>query len=480
MRRQSLFAPLLLIGIGGVFLARNVFPELPLLDYLARYWPLLLVLWGVLRVAEVAFWAATGKPLPTSGVSGGEWTLVIFICVFGGALHAARGFYDWLPRDRVRIGGLDVFGESYDFEVAQSKAVGKTPRVVIESFRGNARITAADVSEVKVTGHNSIRSLDQSSADRANQDAKLEIEGGGEVATIRTNQDRVGGQQRVSADLEIVVPRGSSIEAHGRYGDFDISGVQGNVEVQSDNAGVRVENIAGWLRVDLKNSDIIRAVGVKGAVDIKGRGRDIELENIDGQVTIDGSYSGNKQFRNLARRVRMNSGQTEVELERLAGEMHITLSNLTGHDIAGPARITSTNKDIELSNYTNGLEISINRGDIELHPAPNTTGKTDARTKSGDIALVLPPGAKVDLDATTDKGEASNEFGAPFRQEWSGKRGGSIRGSNGGPQVQLHSERGAISVRRAGDAEAAPPAPPAPPAAPPVPSSPAPLKRVDQ
>jgi len=32
MRRASLVAPLLLIGIGLLFLARNVFPELPLLD----------------------------------------------------------------------------------------------------------------------------------------------------------------------------------------------------------------------------------------------------------------------------------------------------------------------------------------------------------------------------------------------------------------------------------------------------------------
>ena len=80
MRRASLVAPLLLIGIGLLFLARNIFPELQLLDYLAKYWPLLLVVWGGLRLLEILFWAATSRPLPAHGISGGEWVLVIFLC----------------------------------------------------------------------------------------------------------------------------------------------------------------------------------------------------------------------------------------------------------------------------------------------------------------------------------------------------------------------------------------------------------------
>ena len=175
MHRPSIFAPLLLIGIGGIFLARNVFPDLPLLDYVARFWPLLLVVWGVLRIAEVLYWASTSKPLPQRGVSGGEWALIVLLVMFGGALHAARGFYDWFPAGRVRVGGLDMFGESYDYPLAGTANAGQTPRVIIESFRGNARITGSEGSDVKVSGHQSIRSLDQSSANRASENAKLEV-----------------------------------------------------------------------------------------------------------------------------------------------------------------------------------------------------------------------------------------------------------------------------------------------------------------
>ena len=92
MRRRSLVAPLLLIGIGALFLARNVMPELALLDYLAQYWPFLLMLWGGLRLLEITVWAARRQPLPFYGVSGGEWVLVIFLCMLGISLHAVRGY----------------------------------------------------------------------------------------------------------------------------------------------------------------------------------------------------------------------------------------------------------------------------------------------------------------------------------------------------------------------------------------------------
>ena len=102
MRRSSVVGPLLLIGIGALFLARNVFPELPLLDYLARYWPFLLIAWGGLRLLEILIWAVTGKPLPMRGLSGGEWMMVVFLCFVGLSLQAVRGFTDWLPGNSFR------------------------------------------------------------------------------------------------------------------------------------------------------------------------------------------------------------------------------------------------------------------------------------------------------------------------------------------------------------------------------------------
>lgn len=470
MRRASLVAPLLLIGIGLLFLARNVFPDLPLLDYLAKYWPLLLVAWGGLRLLEILFWAATGRPLPSYGISGGEWVLVIFLCLAGFSLHAVRGLSSWLPGSRIELGGLDIFGESYDYALSAEKSSNKAPRVILESFRGNARITGADVQTVKVTGHSTIRSMDQASADRANQQAPLEVDGDPNEVHIRTSQNRVSGSnRRISADLEIVVPKGATIEAHGRSGDFDISGIDGSIDISSDNASVRLEDIGGDVAVEVRGSDILRAAKVKGSVDLKGRGSDIDLQDIGGQVTINGTFTGTSQLHNLNKPVRIVTPYTEFSAEKLT-DMRVTLGNLNGSDLTGPVRMTSSRAwDVSFTNFTNSLDINLNGGDVDLRPGLLPLAKMDVRSRTGQIDLALPQAAKFDLNATSSRGSIDNEFGEPLRLEPTGRRGATLRGSNGGPSVKLSTDSGQIVVRSVSAADSVRPAIPTAPSTPPHP-----------
>jgi hypothetical protein len=475
MRRASLVAPLLLIGIGLLFLARNVFPEMQLLDYLAKYWPLLLVVWGGLRLLEILFWAATGRALPRQGVTSGEWVLVIFLCFLGVSLHTVRGFSSWLPGSRIELGGLDIFGESYDYPLSAEKTSSKAPRVILESFRGNARITGADVQSVKVTGHSTIRSLDQASANRANEEAPLQIEGDANEIRIRTGQRQISGNnRRVSADLDIVVPKGATVEAHGRAGDFDISGVSGSVDITSDSASVRLEDIGGDVVVEVRGGDIMRAAKVKGSVELKGRGSDIDLQDIAGPVTINGTFTGNSQLHNLAKPLRIITPYTEFSAEKVT-DMRVTLGNLNASDLTGPVRMTSSRSwDVSLTNFTSSLDINLNGGDVDLRPGLLPLAKMDVRSRSGHIELALPQGSKFDLTATSSRGSVDNEFGEPLKLEPTGRRGATLRGSNGGPSVNISTDNGQVTVRSSSAADSIPPErnTSRTPAPPPVPSKP--------
>lgn len=46
MRPASVVGPIILIAIGVVLLAHNLYPNLPLMDFLASYWPFILIVWG--------------------------------------------------------------------------------------------------------------------------------------------------------------------------------------------------------------------------------------------------------------------------------------------------------------------------------------------------------------------------------------------------------------------------------------------------
>jgi len=447
MRRSSLVAPLVLIGIGALFLARNLYPDLPLIDWLARYWPFVLMGWGAIRLVEILTWSATGKPLPSRGISGGEWVLIVFLTLFGYGLLAARQADGWWRSGRVRIGGLEVFGENYDYPVAGEIKTTKTPVVVLESFRGNARITGGDVETVKVTGHKSVRSLQQKDADRADKDTPLEVITEGGRVIIRSNQER-SGNSRISAEFDITVPRGSSIEARGRRGDFDISDVNGSIDISSDNAGIRLSAIGGNVKIDTRNGDIIRATNVKGDVEVRGRGGDLELENIAGTVTVGADLRGTIQFRNLAKPLRYESSQTTLAIEKVPGLVRMGLGDLNVSDVVGPIRVTSRTKDVQISNFTQSLEISIDRGDVEVRPGRLPLGKIDVHTRSGDIEMSIPAAAKFQMNGETIHGEVTNDFGAPLKSE-NERGGGTLKGAVGvGPEVTLSTNRGAVTVRK--------------------------------
>ncbi|MGA3025851.1 MAG: DUF4097 family beta strand repeat-containing protein [Bryobacteraceae bacterium] len=452
MRRGSVVGPLVLIAIGALFLTRSLWPQIPLWDLLATWWPCLLIGWGTLRLLEIAVQAAGGKPLSSNGVSGGEWVLVVFICIIGSTAWAAHR-HSWWNGGPWR-GIVADMGENYEYGLSPTTATaGKAPRVVIEAFRGNARITGVDDSAVKVEGRKSIRSLSQKEADDANKQTPLEVLSNGGQIVVRMNQDKANGRLKLSEDLEIAVPKGASIEAHGLYGDFDINDVNGNVDITSDNAGVRLQNIGGDVRVQLDKSDVVRAVGVKGKVELRAsRGDDVELDNIAGAVTASGTWSGEVELRNLAQAVKFEGSNFEFEAAKIPGQVRLSGSDLTGNTVVGPIRVSAQARDIQLTDFSQGLDLDVDRGDVELRPAKSGVPKMEVRVRSGDVDLALPPQAKFDLKASTDRGELRNEFGAPLEvHETEGGNRGSIAGTVGnGPEVHITTDRGTVTVRKAG------------------------------
>ena len=240
MRRPSLLGPIVLIVIGLLFLLRNFLPELQLFDLLTRYWPYGLIAWGVVRLGEVLL----GRRGDDRGVSGGEWVLVVLLCLAGSGLHWGRQQSSWWS-NRIAQGTWELFGESYEFPVNGSLEAGKTPRILIDNARGDTRITGSDIEQVRMTGTRSIRALNQEAANRDDRATAVQIVREGDTIVIRSTLDRSGTGPQGRADLEIQVPRGARVETRGRYGDFDLDNVDGDVEISSENAGVRLANLGG-------------------------------------------------------------------------------------------------------------------------------------------------------------------------------------------------------------------------------------------
>jgi DUF4097 and DUF4098 domain-containing protein YvlB len=463
--KGSLIGPLIIILIGGVLLMKNLRPDLPLFDWLIRWWPFLLIGWGALRFIEILAQYFQGRALPRAGITGAEWTLIVLLTLAGSAAWGMRNFY----RDgfgRFKVGGVEVFGENFEYDLkARQLAVPKTCRIVIDNPRGNTRVVGADVEELRVTGRTSIRALDKTAADRTGAQAGVTVGQSGETFTVAATAGPSEDRQRVSIDMEVTVPRGASIQARGRAGDFDISGVSGEINISSDNAGIRLQNIGGKVDVDTRRSDIIRAVDVKGGVNLRGRGRDIELEKVAGPVEINGSYSGETTLRDIARPVRFESPVTEIRLERVPGEVQLTLSALMASNVVGPVLVRTKSKDVRLTDFSESAVIDVDRGDVELRQSKLPLPKMNVKVRAGDIELALPQNARFSLEGHTGRGEVNNDFDTRLKTD-STDRGGRITGALGaGPEINLATERGMLTIRKmvSGLSETGPPAPPKPP-----------------
>jgi DUF4097 and DUF4098 domain-containing protein YvlB len=431
----------MLLLIGALFLWRNLHPETPILHLIGLYWPFLLIGWGVLRLIEALAFRKRGY----YSFAGGEVVLIILICVAG------SGFYEF-GRHPFRFNGhgLDVFGEQYDYQVSATGSAAGMKRITFENPRGNIKITGGDAQEVTVSGHKSIRSWSRQDAERTDHNTPLEIVPQGDRLLVRTNQDRVPDDQRIADDIEVTVPRGITVEARGRTGDYEVTDVTGSVELASDRADVRLARVGGDVRLEIGRSELIRALDLKGKLDLQGRGSEIDLENIEGPVTISGSYQGTVQFKKLAKPLQFEGARnTELHVQAVPGRMSMDLSELNASGVVGPMRLITRSRDVRLEQFSKSLELETERGDITLQPSlPLST--IEVRAGTGKIDLILPDKATFDLEAVAKLGEAYNGFGRPVEQDREG-RSATLKGKVGdGPAIRLTANRGTVSVRKEG------------------------------
>jgi DUF4097 and DUF4098 domain-containing protein YvlB len=474
MRPRSLTAPLLLILIGAVFLWRNVYPQAPLFDLLATYWPFLLIAWGLMRLLEVLIWRGSRY----AGFTGGEILLVILICLGGMGLFEVH-------RHGIRLTPA-FFGEQFEFPVAVSAPAGEAKRIVFDNSRGTIHVTGAvDTGEVRISGRKLIRAYTNDDAGRTNGETPVEMVAQGDRLLVSAHQDRAPADQRVSEELEITVPRGMSVEARGGDNtDYEISDINGDVELQSGRGDVRLVRIGGNARVEVGYSGTVTADGIQGNLDLSGRGSDVEVQNVNGQVSVTGGYVGSLEFRNLAKPLHIEGERMEVRAAAVPGSISMDLGDLTAKNLVGPVRLVTQSRDVHLEDFTDSLELESVRGDVRIEPVRVPLARIQAHSASGEIELVLPGSAGFQLEATAQRGDAINDFGPPIESQTEGHTA-TLRGAVGdGPIIRITADHGSVSVRKEGNGSPAAripesPVPPAPPAQPVPPKAPGPVNLKD-
>lgn len=412
LARRSVAGPLVVILVGILFLLQTLSPTFSIARLAAEYWPYVLIAWGFVQLIEVSVYAAQGRLAPNYGASGGgSWVLVVFICLLGSGMFAFHRSDHWWYHSGYRS-GIAVFGTEHDYSVPPvQRVVGSSPHVVIQGFRGDAKISGVPGTMLLVSGHKAIRAMDLSNADRANRTTPVEVLVRGDEVTVRCNAYGDQNKIPVTTDIQLTVPSAASIEFDGLGGDVNLSSIGGDVR-------------------------------------LTGRGGDVQLQKVGGKVTVEGSYEGMISLRDVTQPIHVDNMGTHLDLQGVPGEVKIDRGTLSAQDVVGPVKVNTDATDVTLQNFTQGLELSVGRGDVNLKPSQIPLGKMNIHTRSGDIDLRLPQNAMFTIAANTRHGDIENDFGGALTEQDTG-RGARLQGAIGtGPNINLTTDRGTITVRK--------------------------------
>ncbi len=138
--RQSFFGPIVLIALGGLLLAHNLYPQIRLARLFADYWPWILIVWGGFRLAEFGVARARGRRGPQP-LGAGAVVVALLLCLAGSTAHSlARNefeFVDWL-----RVGGWfdGDYPRHYEQAFGTGHAIRHDPAARIGHYEGLAGI----------------------------------------------------------------------------------------------------------------------------------------------------------------------------------------------------------------------------------------------------------------------------------------------------------------------------------------------------
>ena len=449
----SVFWGLILISAGAIFLMRNLGYPVPIWTGIARYWPVLLIVWGLIKLFDYARWKRAGEPGPLFGA--GEVVLLIVVILAGTALTAAANLspdFGYLF-DMASINVWDITGNSYSYSEHYEKEVPQGARIEIINRYGDVLVTPSESDQLVVDVAKTIVAVNEQEADRRAEDMKYSIEEDGSQYRVISNLNRDSNRLRGRAfrtSLTIRVPRRAELTIDNRNGNVKLSGIGGEQRVTNTFGKVSLEDIDGDVVVSNKNDTVtlerimgkatvtnefarveVRDIG--GALDLRNQNGGVEVEKVKGDARITNSFAAFLSVKNVEGRLDIDARNTAVDVNHVLGDVSVKnqFQSITLEDIEGRADIDNRN------------------GSVEVRYLRPPTHDLQIDHRYGDVTLILPSSSAFTLDARTQYSSISYRDFPELDSRRNGQRT-SVSGQvgTGGPAIRIDNQNGAIHLEK--------------------------------
>jgi Putative adhesin/Domain of unknown function (DUF5668) len=456
--RRSFAGPVVLIIVGIFFLLSNMgiisWHSFGL--WFSHYWPVLLIVWGVIKIFEYQQASRAGERARGIGAGGVMLVVVVIVC----GLLASEA-YKWNFKSICAdsdFQDLPWCGHTYNYtdELQQAFPAGGSLRVNNE--HGAINVTVSDDGQIHVGVNKRVNADRQEQADEWNKKTRPEIKVNGQVVTVESNTQSAG-DHWISADLDIAVPRKASVVLAARRGDISIIGRDGSADVTSHNGEVSITDLNGSATVNVDDSSA-RLSQIASDVIIQGRGKDISLEDVKGTVRLEGEFSDGVKLARIAKAVNFKSSRTDMSFARLDGDLDLESGDFEASNVIGPLNLNTRHKDIRINGVSSNVQVKNQNGPVEIEVAK--LGNLEVQNERADIRIFIPEKSSFQVDAQARNGEIESDFSELKIENGDNRSTANGTVNSGTSRIVLNNQHGSIEIRKGEVVTSEPPTPKAP------------------
>lgn len=466
-RPSSLLGPLLLISIGvfALLIELGHINSPHALDLLARWWPLLLVGAGLVRLAE---WiadqrrrenaVALGQPYAPRALGSGVVLLLLALIVAGIVSNLVRHNPGQMLGRNFDLNQDDwnqFVGDKHEGDTTLEHICPDGTVLTVDSPRGDITVSGTSTDgQMHLSAHTTVFTL--SDADAGKRTAEL-------APKLRSDGNQLGvtipSGNGARVDLTITLPPTTTLVLHDNQGDVSVHVQQAPVTIIANHGDVEANDITGPLTVHINKSDSsLSAHNDRGGITLEGRAMDLTLSDIAGPVSLSGEFFGTVHLERSGSPVHLHTGRIDLELGRVDGNLELTQNaDLTADGIVGPVTVNTRNRNVRMERVSGTVSITNRNGSVTLSATPPLADIT-VQNRTGEVNVTLPTNAGFSLDAGTIDGDLTNDFGLNPTEDHDRSRVTGTVGS-GGPAVHLETTQADLSVQRGSLAALPPPAP---------------------
>ena len=444
-QRSSIFSGLLLILLGILFLLARFDPNLGVWHFVWRYWPVVIILWGLAKLVDHfgAQHAGQGRPPLLNGGEAALLVLVFFVL-------AGMGIYSKIREKNPEL-NFDVGFFNHQATQSQelpAKTIPAGSHVTVTTVRGSITAHAGDGNDLLVSVNESAEGSSESSAQDRMKTLRVVVEQTSDGYSVHpTDLEDAGGH--VTVDLDVTLPKKVSITANSDRGDIHVSGIAGTVTATAQHGDIEIHDVASDVSAKMTKGDS-RITDVGGNVSLAGHGNEIEVSDVKGNASVDGDFFGPIRIRSVAGTVHYRSQKADLTLVGVRGRLELDSEQIEISDVSGSAKLVTHEKDIDMENVSGRLDIADTKGDIKVRFSQPPREDINIADDSGGVDVTLPSKSTFEISAVSQSGEVQSEFEDSSLKLANDNGTGRLSGKvgAGGPKIHIATSYGTLYLRK--------------------------------